>query len=202
MNPLIVAMIRHSGRSWWQARYSDGKVLSEWDTLTDWPRLPLGITGFNFGKSSRWEEVPKKGMVGLRLLCPNGMAGELEAPEGCRFIQLKHGGVMVAIGGGVGERYTDAHIIGVISGPDGNCLCRAWEAFERFTSPEFEKAETAEMFLVTPEDKAKAKAVLDRFHKQGYGKWKWRLTEFEDNVYDMKYRQIGPLYLDRQGVKM
>jgi hypothetical protein len=26
-------LIPYSGRSWWQARYSDGKILSEWDTL-------------------------------------------------------------------------------------------------------------------------------------------------------------------------
>ena len=127
MNPAIVAMIRASGRSWWQARYSDGKVFSEWDTLTVKLLLPIGN-----GKSSRWEEAPKKGMVGLRLLCPNGMAGELEAPEGHRFFQLKVGGVGVSIGGPARvSRYCDAHIIGVVTNTEGDCLCRAWETKDK-----------------------------------------------------------------------
>ena len=150
INPLIVAMIRHSGRSWWQARYSNGKVVSEWDTLTDKIKLPIGL-----GRSSRWEEVPKKDMVGLRLLCPNGMCGELEAPEGHKFIQLKAGGVMA--GGG---RFIDAHIIGVIIDANGKCFCRAWEYQSK------------------------------------------QLIEFYDNVFDMKYLHIGPLYLEVQGVKV
>lgn len=130
MNPLIAAMIRRSGHSWWQARYSTGKMLSEWDTLTDKIGLPIGN-----GKSSRWEEVPKQGMVGLRLLCPNGMAGELEAPEGFRFFQLKAGGMDVGMGftGGVTgiKRFCDAHIIGIVEDDEGSCLCRAWETKER-----------------------------------------------------------------------
>lgn len=90
--------------------------------------LPTGS-----GKSSRWEEVPKKGMIGLRLLCPNGMAGELEAPEGHQFFQFKVGGVDVGMGsnsGGV-KRYCDAHVIGVVVNGNGDCLCRAWETKER-----------------------------------------------------------------------
>lgn len=130
MNPVIAAMIRRSGRSWWQARYSSGKILNEWDTLTDKVRLPTGA-----GRSSRWEEAPKEGMVGLRLLCPNGVAGELEAPEGHRFFQLKAGGMDVGMGftGGVAgvKRFCDAHIIGVVEDGEGNCLCRAWETKER-----------------------------------------------------------------------
>lgn len=159
MNPVIARMIMFSGRSWWQTRYSDGKVLSEWDTLTGKIHLPISNS-----KTSRWEEIPKKGMVGLRLLCPNGMAGELEAPEGHRFFQLKAGGMDVGIGftGGVSNvrRFCDAHIIGVVEDTEGNCLCRAWET---------------------------------------KGK---RLIEFKDNIYNMKYRNIGRLSLEVQQVKI
>jgi len=151
MNPIIAAMIHQSGRSWWQARYSDGKVLSEWDTLTDKIKLPIGN-----GRTSRWEEIPKKGMVGLRLLCPNGMAGELEAPEGYRFFQLKVGGVMVGMNG----HYTDAHIIGVVENDNGDCFCRAWDYRLR------------------------------------------QLIEFRDNIYNMKFCNVGRLSLEAQGVKL
>jgi hypothetical protein len=100
-------------------------------------------------------------MVGLRLLCPNGMCGELEAPEGCRFIQLKTGGIDIGFGPGVVSRhYCDAHIIGLITDVNGNCYCRAWETREQ------------------------------------------RLIQFEDNVFNMKYRNIGPLNLDVQGINL
>lgn len=156
MNRAVVAMIKASGRSWWQARYLDGRVISEWDTLTNKPRLP-----FQSNKSSRWEEVSKKNMVGLRLLCPNGMAGELEAPEGHRFFQLKSGGIGVTMmGKGNAIRYCDAHIIGVVEDTTGSCLCRAWETKEK------------------------------------------KLIEFRDNIYNMKYRNIGRLNLDVQQVKV
>ncbi len=122
MNPLIFPMIGSSGRSWWQARYANGKVLSEWDTLTDRKLLPTGP-----GASSRWEEVPKGGMVSLRLLCPNGVAGELEAPEGHRFFQLKAGGLIGGSPGRGSQHYTSAHIIGVVADDQGNCVCRAWD---------------------------------------------------------------------------
>ena len=159
MNPVIATMIRLSGHAWWQARYSSGKVLSEWDTLATRLLLPSGN-----GKSSRWEEVTKKGMVGLRLLCPNGMAGELEAPEGHKFFQLKVGGALVSMGsGGYAKRlnrYCDAHIIGVVLNSEGDCFCRAWEIQEK------------------------------------------RLIEFRDNIYHMKYRNVGRLSLDVQQLKV
>ena len=156
MNPVIATLIRASGRSWWQCRYSSGKVLSEWNTLTGKILLPSGN-----GKSSRWEDIPKDGMIGLRLLCPNGIAGELEAPEGHKFFQLKAGGIDIAfMGKGGTKRYCDAHIIGVVTNANGNCLCRAWETEEK------------------------------------------RLIQFEDNILDMKYRNIGKLNIEAQQLRV
>ena len=149
-------MIQKSGRSWWQARYMDGKILSEWQTQTHEWKLPIGS-----GSTSRWEDVPKLGMVGLRLLCPNGMAGELEAPVGYKFFQLKSGSIGVALGGPGGEsRHCDAHIIGVVVDIEGTCFCRAWETKEK------------------------------------------QLIEFFDNVFDMKYRNIGKLSLEVQQLRI
>lgn len=153
IDPVIIAMIRRSGRSWWQAIYKDGRVLSEWDTLSTLPRLPLGDSS-----SSHWESVNKDGMVGLRLLCPNGMCGHLKAPEGHRFIQLK--AAHLDIGPGGASRGIDAHIIGVIMDTNGNCFCRSWEYQSR------------------------------------------QLIEFYDNVFQMKYLNIGKLSLEVQGVKL
>ena len=154
MNPIIARMIVNSGRSWWQVRYTDGKILSEWDTLTDRIRLPIGL-----GRTSRWEEVKKDRIAALRLLCPNGMAGDLDAPYG-HFFQLKQGFIDVSMSGGGSHRSTAAHIIGVLTDANGGCHCRAWETQE------------------------------------------WRLITFDDNVLDIKYRGIGRLNLDVQGLKV
>ena len=94
-------------------------------------------------------------MVGLRLLCPNGMVGELESPESNKFFQLKAGRYSPGQG-----QYCDAHIIGVVINKNGDCLCRAWESEAK------------------------------------------RLIEFNDNVYNMKYNNIGKLNLDVQQLKV
>jgi hypothetical protein len=89
------------------------------------------------------------------------MAGELEAPEGHKFFQLKVGRLDVGFGPGAKtRRYCDAHIIGVVLNSEGDCLCRAWETKEK------------------------------------------RLIEFRDNVYNMKYQNIGKLSLDVQQLKI
>ena len=142
----------HSGRSWWQARYRNGKKVSEWDTLTTALLLPMGES-----KSSRWEEVSKDNMIALRLLCPNGMCGELEAPEGHKFFQLKSGRRGV---GGPENSYQLAHIIGVVLDANGKCLCRSWDFIDK------------------------------------------KLLQFEDNIYAMKYCQIGRLSPDVQGLRV
>jgi hypothetical protein len=148
LNKLDCLMIKHSGRTWWEAMYLDGHTVAEWDTLTE-----KGV-----GRTSRGEEVNKKNMLRLRLLCPNGMAGELVAGEGCRFFQLKAGSI--AVGSGESQHTCSAHIIGVVLNAEGRCLCRAWEPAEQ------------------------------------------KLIQFEDNIYHMKYRNIGCLSLEAQGLKV
>lgn len=246
INPMTAMMIRRSGRSWWQCRYSDGRVVSEWDTLTGkLLLLPIGSS-----KTSRWEEIPKKGMIGLRLLCPNGMCGELEAPEGHKFFQLKVGGTSVTMIVGQGQfssttsHFQDAHIIGVVTSIDGDCFCRAWET----TIEVIERGKTTETIpvgsniLVDSNKKWTRNYFLRRgarLHVFGQnaaiwgnsdntikiiGKWtgiikgspsaipnntdylitapQKRLIQFEDNIYNMKYRNIGRLNLEVQQLKV
>lgn len=158
MNRIIGAMIQRSGRSWWQAMYASGKVLSEWDTLPGRVQLPLGA-----GEGSRWEEIPKKGLVGLRLLCPNGMAGELRAQGEFSFFQLKTGGIDRSIslvtGGAKSGKFIDAHIIGVVYDVNGSCRCRAWDYRTK------------------------------------------QLLQFDDNVTNFQFNNIGPLSLDVVGLR-
>lgn len=113
-------LVTRSRRSWWQARYYGGKELAEWDTVLG-VSLPRKATG----RTSRWEETPKDGMVGLRLFCPNGQCAVLEASEGRKFFQLKVG--EVRLGQTLGKSSVKAHVIGVMLDSTGRCECYAWE---------------------------------------------------------------------------
>jgi hypothetical protein len=116
-------LIRASGRPWWQARYRSGRVVSEWDTVLD-PVRKLLPHRENW--RSRWEEIPKAGLCGVRLLCPNGIAAELEAERDYSLFQLKVGGFALGRAGG-SERWCDAQVIGLVLDGSGACRLRAWE---------------------------------------------------------------------------
>jgi hypothetical protein len=115
--------VRASGRSWWQARYRGGEVVSEWDTL---PGMKTGLLlpgpMRRNAWRSRWEELDKAGMVGIRLLCPNGQAGELEAQRDHALFQFKVATATLGAGQSIG-----AHVIGAIEDDSGTCRCFAWE---------------------------------------------------------------------------
>jgi len=190
-------MITHSGHSWWQARYADGKVLSEWQTIQTKLLLPVSS-----GRTSRWEEVPKKGMVGLRILCPNGMVGELEAPEGYKFFQLKVGGVDISTSGKGGRRYMSGHLIGLVMEVNGRCLCRAWEPVPQSVQ-EYDvlQKKYGELSLGYRPGREREIAMLRKV-VQNY-QIMWHLTDaFEDNIFDMKYQHIGRISLDVQQLKI
>lgn len=120
LDRIIRRMIVRSGRSWWQARYFGGKELSEWDTVRG-VSLPRKSTG----RTSRWEDIPKENMLGLRLFCPDGNCAVLEASEGRKFFQLKVG--EYRLGGGQQKSSVLAQIIGVVLDDTGRCECYAWE---------------------------------------------------------------------------
>lgn len=92
-------------RSWWRVRYSDGRTINEWDGID-------------------WSAIPRKGLVAVRLYCPNGQVAELgntnEAGE--RVFQFK--GATMTLGRG---SRTDFHLIGIVTGLHGECHCAAWE---------------------------------------------------------------------------
>jgi hypothetical protein len=196
MNPIIALAIRASGRAWWQARYSDGEVLNEWDTIPGRPLLPIPGPSI-----SRWEEVPKKGMVGLRLLCPNGMAGELEAPEGYRFFQFKVTYFDLILFGGGSRRTQTAHVIGVVKNADGNCFCRAWEIIPQ-SKLELSQLQTQLAVYKVGNQENKQKEIERLKGLIATKRLLWHLTQFEDNIYSMKYENLGKLNLDVQGLKV
>lgn len=100
--------------------------MAEWDTIPGIGRFLLPLFAKNNGRKSRWEEITKTGLCGLRLLCPNGQAGELEAARDHALFQLKIGTFQVGRG-----TECEAHLIGVIDDDRGACTCFAWEMRER-----------------------------------------------------------------------
>lgn len=135
---LATAKLRSSvgRRSYWQARYKDGKIVSEWDI--------------------DWSLLPRKGLVEVRLVCPNGEVAVLGNPVDAsdRVFQFKSA---VARAGASTE--TMAHVIGIITSTNGDCKCAAWEPVPG------------------------------------------RLVTFDDNVWDMKYQNVGQLAFAHVGVK-
>lgn len=120
-------MILRSGRSWWQVRYDSGKIVSEWKTMQGvMLHLPIAASQ----ATSRWEEIPKKGIRGLYLLCPIGRVAvaALEANGDYEFFQFKDGGTVIGPSGG---RFLDAHVIGKVDSDDGHCVCYAWHYKEK-----------------------------------------------------------------------
>lgn len=228
-NPLAVA-VRISGRPWWQCRYRDGKQLSEWET-------PKGIiTRVSHPdprrwRESRWEEVAKRGMVGLRLLCPtpDGIYAELRVnrDEG-HFIQFKRGGRSFAIGMGGqtkqhGPEFTDAHVIGAVN-YDGQVRCFAWErmphAFIPHPDATFIRCVTCGLAQNECGGRDVKATVVERLREWVPDpKWPQRvnrertssvelagefhqLIQWTDSIHGMRYRNIGPLSVAVQQVKV
>jgi hypothetical protein len=95
---------RVAGRSYWRLRYTDGKVVSEWDT--------------------DWSLAPHDGRQSLRLYCPNGQVAELgnSGDATGRLFQLK----VATIGMGQPSQ-RQAHLIGIVDTLGGQCRYAAWD---------------------------------------------------------------------------
>lgn len=119
----LAELVRTSGRSWWQARYSNGRVVSEWDVVSGAALAPHLI------EAGHWDELDRDGLIGLRLVCPNGSVAELASRADYRLFQFKVGGVTASVGRQT--RWCAAHVIGAVIDETGRCVCRAWETAER-----------------------------------------------------------------------
>lgn len=124
---LMMKMVMLSGRSWWQVMYAGGKELCEWETLQGKLLNPLGNPA-----TSRWEEIEKRNLRAVRILCPNGQVGELRTEQDFALFQLKSG--VISIGAGMAgqelpkeELHCHYHIIGAVLDSNGKCECRAWD---------------------------------------------------------------------------
>lgn len=201
-----------SGRSWWSVRYTDGTIINEWDDDAGSPN-----------QHRDWARIPFRGRQAVRLYCPNGKMVELgDSRDGTgKLIQLKARLRGVSLGGiTVLEQRMLFHMIGIISGLDGQCTIYAWEIL---TAPEMPKMpdrpdpdadyyRTAADGVLTRDFKrwqVECKAIEGspemRQWRQDYATWEGNacgrlVGPFSDNVYGMQYQSIGPISADAIGL--
>ncbi len=182
---------RRTGRSWWALRYTDGRVVREWDLdrgspngHVDWPRLAM------FDKL--------RGVQALRLYCPNGKMVELggDADQTGRLFQFKVAVRHLGVGASVLGQEVLAHVVGIITGYDGQCTLYAWEPHPEPSRP-------------NPEDFAAAPpgSLADAYNAWAKQHQTWRamgggklVGPIQDNVYELKYQQVGRLSADHLGI--
>jgi hypothetical protein len=96
---------RLTGRSYWRLRYTDGRVLSEWEL--------------------DWSLAPRRGRQALRLHCPNGQVAELGDANGGevdgRLFQFKDAAMYAGA-----RSETLAHVVGLVDTTNGDCKYAAW----------------------------------------------------------------------------
>jgi hypothetical protein len=182
---------RRTGRSWWALQYIDGTVIHEWDLdrgspngHADWPRLAM------IGKL--------KGVRALRLYCPSGKMVELggEGDQTGKLLQFKLAARNLGVGATVLGQEVLAHVVGIVTGFDGQCVLYAWEP-----QPEPQRPDPADFAQRPPGSLGDAYATWRRQHDA------WRSTAgghlvgpISDNVYDLHYQQIGRLNADHLGL--
>ena len=213
---------RRTGRSWWALRFTDGQILHEWDRdggspsgHMDWPRLAML-------ERLRWASA-------LRLFCPNGQMAELggDGDQTGRLFQFKVAVRQVRLGP---TSITDesrqilAHVIGIVTGFDGQCLLYAWEPLPEPLPPPGCPPVPRKPDYFNPEQPLWAVKEQDERYQAEQRVWQefqnrpavadWRrqcqqweasgrgqlVGPIQDNVYEIAYQQVGRLNADHLGL--
>jgi hypothetical protein len=184
---------RRTGRSWWSLRYVDGTILREWERdpgspngHMDWPRLAM------LGRLKRVNAV--------RLYCPNGRMVELGGQDNTdqtgRLFQFKVAVRHIGFGAAVLAQETMGHVVGQITGYDGQCVLFAWEP-----RPEPPRPNPDDFKNTVPGTLATVYAEWKKTHQT----WKQSgggelVGPFGDNVYQLAYQNVGRLSADHLGI--
>lgn len=185
------AHARRTWRSWWSLRYTDGMIVREWDRdpgspngHADWTRLAM------LGRL--------RGIQALRLYCPNGRMAELgsDRDETGRLFQFKVAARYLGVGVEVAAQEVLAHVVGQITGLDGQCRLFAWEPHLEPRPPD-----PAAFDGQPPGTLAEAytawRKMHDTWRSMGGGEL---VGPREDNVYALRYHNVGRLNADHLGM--
>jgi len=200
----------------------DGTIVHEWDAdlgspngHADWPRLAM------LGKLKR--------VQALRLYAPNGRMAELggDGDQTGRLFQFKSSVRYVRVGAvttSLEGQDVLAHVIGIVTGYDGQCQLYAWEPLpEPPPPPGCPPLPKKPDYFNREQPLWAVKEADERFRQQQYA-WNaynaspamadwhrqckaWdaagrgRLAgPIEDNVYHLKYQNVGKLNADVLGI--
>jgi hypothetical protein len=206
---------RQSRRSWWSARLS---TIDDW--VHEWDPDPSSPNGH-----IDWPRLPKYGRQALRLYCPNGkfaQLGDMKDASG-KLFQFKSGTRNISIGGDVATetRSVQAHVVGMVTGLDGECVLYAWELVPEPPIPaDAPKAPIEQEWIAkSAEPGLYQAAVMDWEKRIGeyeltpqYRDWSKRYMAWEanahgrlvgpltDNVYQMTYQNVGRVSADHLGI--
>jgi hypothetical protein len=182
---------RRACRSWWSLRYVDGTIIHEWDRdpgspngHADWPRLAM------LGKLKRTQA--------LRLYCPNGRMAEVggEGDQTGRLFQFKVAVRYSSVGAAVAGQDVLAHVIGIVTGLDGQCTLLSWEPH-----PEPARPNAADFNGAPPGVLADAYDAWRKLHNTWRAMGGGQLVgPISDSVYDLKYQHVGRLHADHLGL--
>jgi hypothetical protein len=180
-----------TGRSWWALRFTDGKIVHEWD---EDPGSPNG--------HADWPRLRKGGRQSLRLYCPNRQMvqlGDTGADLTGKLFQLKIAIRTVAFGEGVPPEmlgnHVQAHLVGMIHETDGTAICYAWEPLPEPIPDGWPNMTQAQM--ENPVAFERWKREHDEWLRNAGGRL---VGPWDDNVYRMQYHQLGMLNADHLGI--
>lgn len=185
------AHARKTGRSWWALRFLDGRVLHEWDLdpasptrHMDWPRLAM------LGQL--------RNLQALRLYCPNGRMAELggEGDQTGRLFQFKVAVRYTGTGEGAPGRDILAHVAGQVVGLDGQCVLFAWRPRPEPRRPRVDHFVNARPGMLSDAYDAWL-ANYRAWQQSGGGEL---VGPLEDNVYALRYENVGRLSADHLGL--
>jgi hypothetical protein len=121
------ARYRLKGQSYWAARFRDGTEVYEWQV--------------------DWSLLPRRGLIEVRLHCPNGQVGVLgntldlsdrafQYKEAELRISMPLKGLAEVITGKPKSRRVSKHVIGMLTGPNGEAVVWWWDyALRRLLGP-------------------------------------------------------------------
>lgn len=209
---------KSTGRSWWSCRYTDGTIINEWDSDPGSPN-----------KHVDWPRIRKRGMQKLRLYYPTGQLSELgdTRDSGGRFFQFKVSIRLITAGFGarglvnhdLGEKAVLAHVIGMVDSFNGECQCFAWEPLPMPDQPKQPKipdpddeyyltgrpgllADHYERYKNEMQEYRGSPEFIAWVHRveQWNNNARGQINMFRDNVYTMKYMNVGKLGADHLGL--
>lgn len=181
----------------------------------DWPRLAM------LGRL--------RGVQALRLYCPNGKMVEVggDGDQTGRLFQFKVAVRHIVLGGphdGAQSQEALAHVIGIVTGYDGQCLLYAWEplpepapppgappmpkkpAYFNREQPTWALQEQHERYVaeqraweafMTSDAMRAWKKALEGWQTSAKGRL---VGPIQDNVYELEYQQVGRLKADHLGI--